>query len=173
MAKMGGPGGGSKKGAKLSRLGELLNTQKNVHFLSPRGNPPRGGVPGCQSAPNSGPLLGGSNSQYNVQGIRRAAHSGLPGPRFRVRFSAHFGARAPGRPGGGFSGISGFPEFPPGRDPAPDPPSRGGCRGGVAWDRIWQGALGPIITPPQARLLLSQFALATVMSPKHSIAVAT
>ena len=173
MAKNGGPGGGSKKGAKLSRLGELLNTQKNVHFLSPRGDPPRGGVPGCQSAPNSGPLLGGSFGKYNVQVVRRAAHSGLPGPRFRVRFSAHFGARAPGRPGGGIfrnfriSGISPRP------GPGPGPPSRGGCRGGVAWDRIWQGALGPIITPPQARLLLSQFALATVMSPKHSIAVAT
>ena len=29
--------GGAKKWPKLSRLGELLNTQKNVHFFAPRG----------------------------------------------------------------------------------------------------------------------------------------
>ena len=28
--------GGGKKWPKLSRLGELLNTQKNVHFFVPR-----------------------------------------------------------------------------------------------------------------------------------------
>ena len=37
----GGPGG-PKKGLHLSRLGELLNTQKNVHFLAPPGGAPRG-----------------------------------------------------------------------------------------------------------------------------------
>ena len=40
---MGVSRGGPKKGPKLSRLGELLNTQKNVHFLAPRA--PRGPGP--------------------------------------------------------------------------------------------------------------------------------
>ena len=46
---MGGPAGvspGPPGRPKLSRLGELLNTQKNVHFFAPpRGGPP-GGLPG-------------------------------------------------------------------------------------------------------------------------------
>ena len=35
---------GRKKVTKLSRLGELLNTQKNVHFFAPRADRP-GGAP--------------------------------------------------------------------------------------------------------------------------------
>lgn len=31
--------GGPEKVRELSRLGELLNTQQNVHFLGPPGNP--------------------------------------------------------------------------------------------------------------------------------------
>ena len=40
---MGVSRGGPKKGPKLSRLGELLNTQKNVHFFAPRGDGPPDG----------------------------------------------------------------------------------------------------------------------------------
>ena len=142
-------------------------------FCPPGGTPPGGVSRGAKVHPILDPSWGGhlANIMYKWSGGQPIL--GSPDPDFGSDFRPIL---APGRragPGGGFSGISGFPEFPPGRDPAPDPPSRGGVAGGVAWDRIWQGALGPIITPPQARLLLSQFALATVMSPKHSIAVAT
>ena len=41
-----GSGKKGKKGLKLSRLGELLNTQKNVHFFAPRGAPRGGSPPG-------------------------------------------------------------------------------------------------------------------------------
>ena len=43
---MGVSRGGPKKGPKLSRLGELLNTQKNVHFFALPGGAPGRGVPG-------------------------------------------------------------------------------------------------------------------------------
>ena len=43
----GGPGGAQKLSKILSRLGELLNTQKNVHFFAPRGAP-RGSQKGTQ-----------------------------------------------------------------------------------------------------------------------------
>ena len=46
--------GAQKKSPKLSRLGELLNTQKNVHFLAPRA--PRG--PGAQNVHPGGYPLG-------------------------------------------------------------------------------------------------------------------
>ena len=35
---------GRKKVTKLSRLGELLNTQKNVHFFAPRADRPGRGA---------------------------------------------------------------------------------------------------------------------------------
>ena len=41
--------GGPAGGPKLSRLGELLNTQKNVHFFAPRGSRAPGG-PKCTPA---------------------------------------------------------------------------------------------------------------------------
>ena len=119
-----------EKGGQTVPTGRVIKYPKKCALFAPPGNPPRGGVPGCQNAPNSGPLLGGSIGKYNVQVVRRAAHSGLPGPRFRVRFSARFGTRRGTPPGTRISGISGFPEFPPGRDPAPDPPSRGVSQGG-------------------------------------------
>ena len=50
--------GGAKKWPKLSRLGELLNTQKNVHFFAPRGGPPRGAPPGGAKCTPWGPPLG-------------------------------------------------------------------------------------------------------------------
>ena len=42
-----------KKALILSRLGELLNTQKNVHFLSPGGSGGPGGPPGGSRGPKS------------------------------------------------------------------------------------------------------------------------
>ena len=54
-----GSGKKGKKGLKLSRLGELLNTQKNVHFFAPRGAP-RGEPPReAQKCTQNGPILGG------------------------------------------------------------------------------------------------------------------
>ena len=45
-----------KVSRELSRLGELLNTQKNVHFFVPRGP---GGVPGgSRGGPQGGPQGG-------------------------------------------------------------------------------------------------------------------
>ena len=43
--------GGPKKGQNLSRLGELLNTQKNVHFFAPPGDPPGGPLGGPPRPP--------------------------------------------------------------------------------------------------------------------------
>ena len=129
-----GVSGDPKKGAKLSRLGELLNTQKNVHFLRTREPPPGGVAPGTPKCTQFWTHSGGHQILIIVvQGIPRTPFLGPILARFSAQFSAHFGARAPGRPGAGFSGFSGFPEFPdfrPGRDQAPEPPSRGGVAGG-------------------------------------------
>ena len=46
-----GSGKSGKKGLKLSRLGELLNTQKNVHFFALPGRPGRGNPPGAPKTP--------------------------------------------------------------------------------------------------------------------------
>lgn len=48
-----------KKGLKLSRLGELLNTQKNVHFFAPAGLPGGGAPREAQKCTQNGPILGG------------------------------------------------------------------------------------------------------------------
>ena len=114
----GGSRGGRKKWPKLSRLGELLNTQKNVHFFAPRGTPPGGGVRGgfwgVVSDPPKNPLL---NTKYSLFGPKTAQNGGpggaareppggAPGaPRGRPPGGAPGGApraRAPGRgrPGG-------------------------------------------------------------------------
>ena len=42
---------GPPGGHKLSRLGELLNTQKNVHFFAPGGWAPRGPPGGSPQTP--------------------------------------------------------------------------------------------------------------------------
>ena len=47
-----------KKRPKLSRLGELLNTQKNVHFFAPRGAPGGGAPLEAQKCTQNGPILG-------------------------------------------------------------------------------------------------------------------
>ena len=110
--------GGGKKGPKLSRLGELLNTQKNVHFFAPRG------VPGGPKVhPPETPLSNKKNNIYR------------PG-------TAHFGPRAPGGRGAraprGVPGISRPRKFPP-------PGARGGPGGvpikGVKIDPIAMDAI--------------------------------
>lgn len=141
-------------------------------FCPPGGTPPGGVSRGAKVHPILDPSWGGhlANIMYKWSGGQPIL--GSPDPDFGSDFRPIL---APGRragPGGDFPEFPDFRNFPP-AGTQPRTPLPGGCRGGVAWDRIWQGALGPIITPPQARLLLSQFALATVMSPKHSIAVAT
>ena len=101
----GGSGGrpgtarGRKKWPKLSRLGELLNTQKNVHFFAlPRGAPPGEG----QKCTSRGlPLGGGGKTPYlstkNSLFPPDPAQNGPPGG------GAPGGARGarggPGRPG--------------------------------------------------------------------------
>ena len=53
-----GSRGDPKKGTKLSRLGELLNTQKNVHFFAPPGDGPPGGPRGAYFPIGEIPPLG-------------------------------------------------------------------------------------------------------------------
>ena len=52
---LGGPGNAENHKFKMSRIGELLNTQKNVHFSGsggPPGDPPgRGGPGGAPTGP--------------------------------------------------------------------------------------------------------------------------
>ena len=86
--------GGGKKWPKLSRLGELLNTQKNVHFFAPRGTPR-----GAKSAPPGGTPL----SNINIYIYR---------PKMAIFGPQNGGVRgARGRPGG----ARGAPDFPPGK----------------------------------------------------------
>ena len=119
----GGPGGrpgaarGRKKWPKLSRLGELLNTQKNVHFFALPGGAPgagqkctsRGGPPGgvktplyvqintdpgpdpAQNGPPGGGRPGGSRGARGARGARGGP--GRPGPPREIS--------PPGRPGPG------------------------------------------------------------------------
>ena len=48
-----------KKVGKLSRLGELLNTQKNVHFFAPRARGAPRGAPGPGGPKSALPGVGG------------------------------------------------------------------------------------------------------------------
>ena len=107
-AQNGGPGGAPRgeKNFKLSRLGELLNTQKNVHFFAPplRG-PPRG-------APQRG--APGGSQYYKIIPF-------WPG-------NGQIWARAPG----GEISPPGAPRGPPGPGGPPGPrPPRGGPPGGA------------------------------------------
>jgi len=145
--KMGGP----KKGPKLSRLGELLNTQKNVHFFAPRGAPPGGPRPGGQKVhpwrPPWGPPLGPpSNYKYRLLVPERARFGAHFGADFRADFRAPGGRPGrPGRPGGAPRGGRNFPEIFPREFPGPPggPPGRG-PRSGVQEHH----AMRPIITDP-------------------------
>ena len=103
-----GSRGGPKKGTKLSRLGELLNTQKNVHFFAPPGGRAPGGPPGGLF-PYRGNTPPGT---YKMIG-KKAQKWPILGP--------------PGGPGGGPGGAPGAP--PGGRGKFPGPPARPGRRG--------------------------------------------
>ena len=105
--------GGPKKGPKLSRLGELLNTQKNVHFLHPRApGAPQGsrGVPKVhpqkppiwaynvnKEAPDRAPEWAPNWGPGGAPRGPRGAPGGRPGPGeiFRKIFP---GAPRPGGP---------------------------------------------------------------------------
>ena len=121
----GGSRGGRKKWPKLSRLGELLNTQKNVHFFAPPGGAPRGGPGGVLGGWPGTPQKPHINSKIVYIWPKRAKNGGpgrgLPGaprgapgaPPGRPRGAARAGApraraRAPGpargRPGEGGPG---------------------------------------------------------------------
>ena len=98
-----------KKVGKLSRLGELLNTQKNVHFFAPRPGTPPGAPPGP----------GGPKAHYRGY----VAFWG-----FYVRFSVIIGQKPLFWPIWGvlaknpdFRDFPEFPEFPP-RAPRAAPP---------------------------------------------------
>ena len=100
--------GGGKKWPKLSRLGELLNTQKNVHFFAPRGGPG-----GPKVHPPETPL---SNKKYNIYGPEWP----IFGPRAPGGRGARGAPRVPGfSPPGNFPGsrLSGGPGGGPGGNP--------------------------------------------------------
>ena len=132
-----GVSGDPKKGAKLSRLGELLNTQKNVHFLRTR-EPPRGGGSGHPKMhPILDPFWGASNTNNSCTGDPKDPLFGSDfGPIFGPIFGPFWRPGA-GPPRGGIfrifriSGISGFPARP---GPSPGTPLPGGVAGGVTWE---------------------------------------
>ena len=112
-----GPGGLSRGGNFLSRMGELLNTQKNVHFFgsgAPPGGPPPYG--GSQRDPPNPPFL------YISFLLRTFWGAILGGPR-----------RGPGGPRGGPRGGpgGGGPRAPAPGARAPGGGPRGGPPGGV------------------------------------------
>ena len=132
-------------GIFLSRMGELLNTQKNVHFLPP--GPSRGPPGGPPGAPPDTPIsiLYFSSTPLGwgrFSGSARGPPGGAPGrPGARAR------PRAPGReifpPGGG--PREGPPEGPPGGGPG----TRGagaasGWWGAMSWMRYAHGGLLPL-----------------------------
>ena len=113
-AQLGGPRGGprgarggQKKCKFLSRLGELLNTQKNVHILAPPGGPPGG----PQNVHPKTPHL-----------IEKVFISGAPKPPF---------LGVPGGPPGGppAGGARGGPGGPRPGNFSPRGPPRGGPPG--------------------------------------------
>ena len=137
-------------------------------FCPPGGTPPGGVSRGAKVHPILDPSWGGQIANIMYKGSGGQPILGSPDPDFGSDFRPIL---APGRragPGGDFPEFPDFRNFPPAGTQPRTPPPGGVSRGGRPG-----AALGPIITPPQARLLLSQLALATVMSPKHSIAVAT
>ena len=131
------PGRGAKIVPKLSRLGELLNTQKNVHFFVPRGPP--GGPPGGAHfggifyTPQIPPLI--------VKSFIRGSRKGSKKGPFWGPFLGHFWAPR-GPPGPGGAPGPGGPEFPGGEilvsapraggppgGPPPEGPPEGGPTG--------------------------------------------
>ena len=127
-----GPIGGvlkkAKKGQKsgiLSRLGELLNTQKNVHFFAPPGHPRGRGFPGV---PKCTPQIP-PNTHYNKLFTYIWPKRALFGDPYGVPKMCTFcvpGARARRGPPG--RGAGNFPR------PAPRAPRAGGApRRGSQW----------------------------------------
>ena len=93
----------------LSRLGELLNTQKNVHFFAPPGGPPPAPPQGGSKWPN-----------YDLFSYGSAIAIGAPNGPF-------WGAQKGPKMGPGEN-----PKFrPPPRAPRAGAPGRGGSGGGV------------------------------------------
>ena len=87
--------GGGKKGPKLSRLGELLNTQKNVHFFAPPGGSPPGSPKVHPRRPPKGGFLRRIRSSFGPKKAQKWPILGVPeGVPGRPR-------GAPGRPGPG------------------------------------------------------------------------
>ena len=111
----GGSRGGRKKWPKLSRLGELLNTQKNVHFFAPPGGgAPGGSRGGSKMAPSGTPFLGGLIIQIKAKRAPKRAHF----------WALRRGLREP--PGG----APGAPRAPgPGGAPGAPAPARAPARG--------------------------------------------
>ena len=122
---MGGCPGDPKKWPKLSRLGELLNTQKNVHFLALRGGAPPGSP---KVHPGRPPVGRGENPPFLVflfiyrpgMGLQTGPPGGCPG--------GCPGGR-PGRPGAPGPPPARGGKFSPARSLA-GPPARG-APGGV------------------------------------------
>ena len=79
----------------LSRLGELLNTQKNVHFSGSRGPPVRGAL----GAPPGGGLVGGPRGA-RFRGVRRGVPEGPFWRLFVVYMGQEGGKRGVGPPAG-------------------------------------------------------------------------
>ena len=148
----------------LSRLGELLNTQKNVHFFAPRGV--RGGTPGEGGSGGVSPPTQGFGGVWGFGGFwgglgglaifqfKIRLEKGGPGGIWPIlailavslsytmvwpggRFWPFLGVPGGSRggPGGGTPG--GPPGGPPGRPPGPGP---GGPRAGPG--APWDGSRG-------------------------------
>ncbi len=170
MAVPGGCPGGGKKWPKLSRLGELLNTQKNVHFFPPRGGRPGGaprggpgGVPGTplrggQKGTQNPPFWGGPVIQIDIyrppRGVpRRGSPGGSPGGSRGGPRGVPRGGRPGGARPGGARGAPARPrKFSRARSLAP-PPGRGGSRGGTRGVPVWglsrhSETTGPVSTDP-------------------------
>ena len=135
-----GPNGGSpggypreapKRGAKksvpkLSRLGELLNTQKNVHFLAPPGGPPGAPLVG----PKGHPFPWGLFYPFSyIIVLLLSQNRPIFGPILGPRSGPHFGPPGRGGPGGARGGPGGPPGNFPGAPGGPGGPPGGSRRG--------------------------------------------
>ena len=128
--------GGKIRTRDLSRLGELLNTQKNVHFSAPPGSGGsqeggwgEGGTGGYTPIPPYPPPIPPIYSKYYLYMPQNGQKSGFVGGR---AFLAKIGIFAPG---GQISGPGGPPARGPSRGPAraprARPPRAGGSGRGV------------------------------------------
>ena len=149
--------GGPKKWPKLSRLGELLNTQKNVHFFAPRGGPPRGAQKCTPGGPPKGGFCSTIRSSFGPKMAPKWAQNGGPGggP-----------GRPPGRPGP--SPARAPPGARGGRGRPPGEPPAGGSRRGPRTG-FRRPSDDPIITVPTGDALRSAIAQCIGHCPKHSV----